>query len=72
MEYTTTARSDWLLNLWTSFAIHLRATRLGFAAENIVTHAGINKDKGLKSLSVLHYFPVLMYNKTTLQLSLYV
>ena len=44
MEYTTTARSDWLLNLWTSFAIHLRATRPGFAAENIVTHAGINKD----------------------------
>ena len=31
------ARSDWLLNLRISFAIHLRATRVGFALENIAS-----------------------------------
>ena len=33
-------RSDWLLKLQISFVIHLRATRAGFASENIVSVAG--------------------------------
>ena len=39
------ARSDWLLKLWISFAIHLHAMRARFVPENIVIVARINELK---------------------------
>ena len=57
------ARSDWLLNLQISFAIHLRATRVGFALENIAIVAGINKLKSsfCAILSVLENIKTSIY-----------
>ena len=37
------ARPNWLLKLRISLAFHLRATRAGFAPENIVIVAEMNK-----------------------------
>ena len=36
------AHSDWLLKLEIPFAIHLRGTRIRFAAENIIIVFGVN------------------------------
>ena len=49
------ARSDWQIKLRISFSIHLRATRVSFAPENIVIVAGI---KDLKSYFFLYYLTI--------------
>ena len=55
------AHSDWLPRLWISFAIHFRATGVGFASKNIVIMVGINK---LKTSFLLYYLTVLVYTQT--------
>lgn len=34
--------ADWLLKLWITFAIHLRATRMELGPGNVVIFSGIN------------------------------
>ena len=52
------ARSDWLLNLRLSFAIHLRSTCAGFAPENIMIVAGINELKSSFCATSSRYFRI--------------
>ena len=53
-------RSDWLVKLRISFAIHLRATREFRASGNTVIVAEMNE---LKTFFVVYYLTVLVYTK---------
>ena len=52
------AHSDWLLQIGIFFAIHLQATRRGFAPENIVIVAGINELKSPFREKLSHCFSI--------------
>ena len=50
--------SDWLIKLQISFAIHLRATPVGFVPENIVIVAGIYELKSSFCDILSHCFSI--------------